>query len=53
MRLYYKNGGEVAKRLAKHSKHHSPEHMKAMKKDMKDGDSFSKAHTTAMKKIGK
>jgi hypothetical protein len=27
--------------------------MKEMKRDMKKGDSFSKAHTKALKKVGK
>tara|TARA_R100001377_G_scaffold73347_1_gene49294 strand:+ start:322 stop:483 length:162 start_codon:yes stop_codon:yes gene_type:complete len=53
MRIYYKDGGAISKKLAEHSKHHSAKHMKAMKQDMKDGDSFSKSHKSAMKKIGK
>ena len=39
--------------LEKHSKHHSAKHMKQMKTDMKKGDSFKKAHTKALKKVGK
>jgi len=53
MRLYYKDGGAISKKLAKHSEHHSAKHMKAMKKDIKGGDSFMKAHKSAMKKVGK
>ena len=44
---------KIKKTMAKHSKHHSPKHMKEMKKDMKKGDSFSKAHIKALKKVGK
>ena len=39
--------------LEKHSKHHSAKHMKQMKADMKKGDSFTKAHKKALKKVGK
>ncbi len=39
--------------LKKHSKHHSAKHMKEMVKDMKGGSSFRKAHSKAMKKVGK
>ena len=39
--------------LKKHSKHHSTKHMKQMKVDMKKGDSFTKAHKKALKKVGK
>ena len=41
------------KKLQKHSKHHSKKHMKEMKTDMKKGDSFTKAHKKALKKVGK
>ena len=44
---------KIKKTMAKHSKHHSPKHMKEMKRDMKKGDSFSKAHTKALKTVGK
>jgi|TARA_Y100001972_G_scaffold22930_1_gene27490 hypothetical protein len=39
--------------LKKHSKHHSKKHMKEMVKDMKAGSTFRKAHSKAMKKVGK
>jgi hypothetical protein len=39
--------------LKKHSKHHSKKHMKEMVKDMKAGFTFRKAHSKAMKKVGK
>ena len=41
------------KKLQKHSKHHSSKHMKKMKTDMKKGDSFTKAHKKALKKVGR
>jgi len=39
--------------LLKHKKHHSSKHMSLMKKLMKDGKSFTVAHKTAQKKVGK
>tara|TARA_R100001369_G_scaffold1371_2_gene4772 strand:- start:4897 stop:5079 length:183 start_codon:yes stop_codon:yes gene_type:complete len=39
--------------MEKHSSHHSTEHMKYMIGAMRNGESFSKAHKVAMKKIGK
>ena len=55
--MKYKDGGEVTKKeknlLNKHSDHHSPKHIKSMKSDMKKGDSFTKSHNKAMKKVGK
>lgn len=41
------------KTLTKHKKHHSKKHMRRMRLLMKEGLSFSKAHTQAMKKVGK
>ena len=41
------------KKLQKHSKHHSKKHMKEMKIDIKKGDSFTKAHKKALKKVGR
>ena len=41
------------KLLNKHKKHHIAKHMKQMKKDMKKGSTFKKAHTKAMRKVGK
>jgi|TARA_R100001510_G_scaffold2869_1_gene2221 hypothetical protein len=41
------------KLLNKHKKHHTAKHMKQMKKDMKKGSTFKKAHTKAMRKVGK
>ena len=38
--------------LKKHSVHHSKKHMKEMKAAMQKGISFTKAHKTAMKKVG-
>jgi len=40
------------KKMKEHSKHHSAKHMSAMKKDIKKGSSFTKAHTKAIKKVG-
>ena len=42
-----------ASTLKKHSVHHTASHMKLMRKLMKEGKSFSAAHTQAMKKVGK
>jgi hypothetical protein len=39
--------------LKKHAKHYTTKHMNSMKKDMKKGKSFSKAHKKAIKKVGK
>tara|TARA_R100001463_G_scaffold13577_1_gene36472 strand:- start:233 stop:361 length:129 start_codon:yes stop_codon:yes gene_type:complete len=39
--------------LKKHSEHHSKKHMNEMKKSMRSGMSFKKAHTIAQKKVGK
>tara|TARA_Y100001937_G_C7031694_1_gene290406 strand:- start:127 stop:291 length:165 start_codon:yes stop_codon:yes gene_type:complete len=39
--------------MKKHSKHHSPKHMKMMERLMIKGSSFSAAHKVAMKKAGK
>ena len=38
--------------LKKHSVHHSKKHLKEMKAAMRKGISFTKAHKTAMKKVG-
>ena len=55
--MKYEDGGKVTKKeeklLKKHSKHHSTKHMKEMKKDIIKGDSFTKSHNKAMKKVGK
>jgi hypothetical protein len=39
--------------LAKHKKHHTAKHMAFMRKSMRAGASFTKAHKDAMKKVGK
>ncbi len=39
--------------LAKHKKHHTARHMAFMRKSMKAGASFTKAHKDAMKKVGR
>ena len=39
--------------LKKHSVHHTKKHMSFMRSEMKKGTTFKKAHTTAMKKVGK
>jgi len=41
------------KTLKKHSKHHTDRHMQMMSKAMLKGISFTKAHTEAIKKVGK
>ena len=40
-------------KLKEHSKHHSKKHMTMMRKDIKAGMSFTKAHNKAKKMIGK
>lgn len=53
----YKDGGKITpaqkNTLKKHSKHHSNKHMNEMKKDMMKGNSFTKSHKKALKKVGK
>ena len=39
--------------LKKHSKHHTVRHIKSMVTAMKNGATFGKSHTIAMKKVGK
>jgi len=43
----------MADKLKEHSKHHSKKHMDMMRKDIKDGMSFTKAHNRAKKMVGK
>jgi len=43
---------KVKATLKKHAKHHSTKHMAMMKKDMMSGDTFTKAHKKAIKKVG-
>lgn len=40
-------------KLKEHAKHHSTKHMSLMKKMMKGGSSFTKAHNAAKKMVGK
>jgi len=40
-------------KLKEHSKHHSKKHMTMMRKDIKAGMSFTKAHNKAKKMVGK
>lgn len=39
--------------LKKHSVHHTSKHMSEMRKSMKSGKTFTQAHKSAMKKVGK
>ena len=39
--------------LKKHSLHHTPKRMSEMRKSMKSGKTFTQAHKSAMKKVGK
>lgn len=39
--------------LAKHKAHHTAKHMALMRKKMKEGHSFKKAHTIALRQVGK
>lgn len=41
------------KKLKEHSQDHSAKHMAMMRKDMKAGMSFTKAHNKAKKMVGK
>ncbi len=43
----------VQEKLKEHSKHHSPKHMAMMRKLIKEGKSFTVAHNTAKKQVGK
>jgi len=43
----------LEEKLKEHSKHHSKKHMAMMRKDIKDGMSFTKAHNRAKKMVGK
>tara|TARA_R110001592_G_scaffold32544_2_gene113874 strand:- start:6235 stop:6459 length:225 start_codon:yes stop_codon:yes gene_type:complete len=43
----------MSDKLKEHSKHHSKKHMDMMRKDIKDGMSFTKAHNRAKKMVGK
>ena len=39
--------------LKKHSVHHTKKHMAFMRKEMREGTTFSAAHKDALKKVGK
>ena len=39
--------------LSRHSEHHPSKHMAEMRKAMKSGKTFSAAHKSAMKKVGR
>jgi len=41
------------KTMRKHAKHHSMKHMKDMASSIKKGKTFSQAHKSAMRKVGK
>ena len=43
----------LKEKLKEHAKHHSKKHMDMMRKDIKDGMSFEKAHERALKMVGK
>ena len=38
--------------MARHSRHHSVKHLRAMVSAMKKGKSFTESHRIAMKKVG-
>ena len=40
-------------KMKEHSKHHTKKHITEMRKLMKKGHSFTKAHNEVMKKMGK
>lgn len=39
--------------LKRHSRHHTKKHMDAMKRAMRKGKTFTQAHRTAMRSVGK
>ena len=39
--------------MRRHSQHHTKKHMQYMYNSMRRGNSFSKAHVNAQKKVGK
>ena len=41
------------KAMNRHARHHSLKHMRAMANAMKKGATFSSAHRSAMRKVGK
>ena len=41
------------KTMNSHARHHSLKHMREMARAMKKGATFSNAHSTAMRKVGK
>lgn len=43
----------TSKIMKQHAKRQTKKHMSAMKKEIKKGKSFKKAHSVAMKKVGK
>ncbi len=43
----------MEKKLKEHSQHHSAKHMSMMRKDIKAGMTFTKAHNKAQKMVGK
>jgi len=50
--LYPSGGIPVPDKMETHAKHHSDKHMNVMKKQIKKGNTFTKAHKTAMNKVG-
>lgn len=48
-----KKTSSVSAKLKEHSKHHSKKHMAMMRKDIKGGMSFTKAHNKAKRLVGK
>ena len=41
------------KAMRKHSKHHTAKHLRSMARAMKNGRTFTQAHKSAMKKVGR
>tara|TARA_Y100001972_G_scaffold119443_1_gene160752 strand:- start:410 stop:592 length:183 start_codon:yes stop_codon:yes gene_type:complete len=41
------------KTMNRHARHHTLKHMRAMARAMKKGATFSSAHNTAMRRVGK
>ena len=39
--------------LARHKEHHTAKHMSLMRREMKNGKTFSQAHKMAQKQVGK
>ena len=53
MKAKPKNKMTDAEKMKEHKIHHTPSHMRMMRKLMKEGMTFNQAHRKTMKEIGK